>query len=72
MWQQPYAYFEHESQRRQTSSVGEMTLLHFLEEIKEIAVGGTTSSILYNCVPKLIITLWGLDSYTSCHFHKYG
>ena len=45
-------------------SVCEMTLLHFLVEIKEIAIGGTTSGILYNFLPKVIITLWCLDSYT--------
>jgi hypothetical protein len=44
--------------------VCEMTLLHFLEKIKEIAIGGTTSDIFYNCLPKVIITLLGLDSYT--------
>jgi hypothetical protein len=53
-------------------SVCEMTLLHFLEEIKEIVVGGTTSGILYNYLPKVIITLQGLDSYTTCRFEKYG
>jgi hypothetical protein len=42
-----------------------MTLLHFLEEIKEITVGGATSGIMYNCLPKVIITLWGLESYTT-------
>jgi hypothetical protein len=49
-----------------------MTILHFLEEIKEIAVGGATSGILYNCLPKVIITLRGLDSYTKCCFKKYN
>jgi hypothetical protein len=39
-------------------------LLHCLEEIKEIALGGTTSTILYNFLFKVIITLRGLDSYT--------
>jgi hypothetical protein len=53
-------------------SVCEMTLLHFLSEIKEIVVGEDTFGILYNCLPKVIITLWGLDSYTTCRFHKYG
>jgi hypothetical protein len=52
--------------------VFEMTLLHCLEEINEITVGGATFGILYNCLPKVIITLQGLDSYTTCHFHKYG
>jgi hypothetical protein len=46
--------------------VCEMTSLHCLVEIKEITVGGATSGILYNCLPKLIITLRGLDSYTTC------
>jgi hypothetical protein len=53
-------------------SVCEMTLLHFLAEIKEIAVGETTSGIMYNCLPKEIITLRGLDSYIVCRFQKYG
>jgi hypothetical protein len=52
--------------------VYEMTLLHFLADIKEIAVGSVTFGILYNCLPKVIITLQGLDSYTTCHFQKYG
>jgi hypothetical protein len=42
-----------------------MSLLHFLVEIKEIAVGDATSGILYNCLPKVIITLRGIDSYTT-------
>jgi hypothetical protein len=42
-----------------------MTLLHCLSDIKEIAVGSSTSGILYNCPPKVIITLRGLDSYTT-------
>jgi len=50
----------------------EMALLHCLAKIKEIAVGSTTSGILYNCLPKVIITLRGLDSYIACRFHKYG
>jgi len=37
-----------------------------------MAVGGATSSILYNLFSKITITARGLDSYTSCHFHKYG
>jgi hypothetical protein len=42
-----------------------MTLLHFLAEIKEIEVGGATSGILYNCLPRVIITSWGVESYTT-------
>jgi hypothetical protein len=53
-------------------AVCEMTLLYCLAEIKEIAVGSDSSGILYNCLPKVIITLQGLDSYTTCRFHKYG
>jgi hypothetical protein len=34
-----------------------MTLLHFLAEIEEIEVGDATSGILYNCLPKVIITM---------------
>ena len=45
--------------------VCEMTLLNFLAEIKEIVVGDATFGILYNFLPKVIITLWGLDSYTT-------
>ena len=40
--------------------------------VKEIAGGGTTSGILYKLFPKVIITARGLDSYTTCHLHKYG
>ena len=49
-----------------------MILLHFLEEIKEVAIGGATSRILYSISLKEIITKRGLDLYTTCHFHKYG
>jgi hypothetical protein len=45
--------------------VYEMTLLHCLAEIKEITVGSATFGILYNCLPKVIIKLWGLDLYTT-------
>jgi hypothetical protein len=43
-------------------SVYEMALLHCLAEIKEIVVDNATSGILYNCLPKVIITLRGLNS----------
>ena len=46
--------------------------MHFLVEIKDVAVGGATSSILYNELPKVIITKQGLDSYIACCLHKYG
>jgi hypothetical protein len=49
-----------------------MTFVHFLAEIKEIALGGIASGILYNFLFKVIITLRGLDSYTTWNFHKYG
>ena len=49
-----------------------MILLHFFAAIKEVAVGGATSDILYNELPKEIITGQGLDSYTTCCFHKYA
>jgi hypothetical protein len=45
--------------------VCEMTLLHCLEKIKEIVVGSATYGIMYNRLPKVIITLRGLDSYTA-------
>jgi hypothetical protein len=38
-----------------------MTFLHFLTEIKEIALGGTASGVLYNFMFKVIITLLGLE-----------
>ena len=50
----------------------EMSLLHCFAVTKEMAVGGATSGILYNLFPKVTITMWGLDSYTTCCFHKYG
>ena len=49
-----------------------MISLPFLAEIKEVVVGGATYDILYNVLYKEIITMWGLDSYTTCRFHKYG
>ena len=52
--------------------VCEMGLLPFLVAIKEVAVGGVTSGILYNELFKEIMTVRGLDSYTACHLHKYG
>jgi hypothetical protein len=53
-------------------SVWKMTFLHFLPEIKEMAVCEATSGILYNCLPKVIIKFQGLESYTTCRFHRYG
>ena len=52
--------------------VWEMSLLPFLAEIKEVAIGGATTGILYNELSKEIMTAQGLDSYTACCFHKYG
>jgi hypothetical protein len=52
--------------------VFKITLLDFLLEIKEIKAGDATYGILYNCLPKVIITLGGLDSYTTCRLQKYG
>ena len=51
--------------------VWDMILLPFIVDIKEVVVGGVTSGILYNVSSKEIITAWALDSYTTCHFHKY-
>ena len=42
--------------------VYEMSLLPFLATIKEVAVAGATSGIMYNELPKVIITMRGLDS----------
>lgn len=50
----------------------QMTFLHFLSEINEMEIGTTTSCILYNWLPKVWITLWGIDSYIAICFHKYG
>lgn len=44
--------------------VWEMTLLHCLAEIKEMTIGETTFGILYGCLQKVVVTLWGLNSYT--------
>ena len=52
--------------------VSEMSLPPFLAVIKEVAVGGATSGILYNELHKEIITARGLDSCTTCRLHKYG
>jgi len=52
--------------------VCEMSLLPFLAVIKEVVVGGATPGMLYNELPKEIITAPGLDSYTTCRLHKYG
>lgn len=37
--------------------VWEMILLYFLVDINEMAVGGDTSNILYNLLPKVIIKM---------------
>ena len=37
-------------------------MLHFIAKIKEVVVGGATYDILYNILPKEIITERGLDS----------
>ena len=52
--------------------VVEMSLLHCFAITKEIAAGGGTSGTLYKLFPNIIITVRGQDSYTACHFHKYG
>jgi hypothetical protein len=49
-----------------------MSLLHFFAVTKEMVVGSAISGILYNLLPKVIITARSLDSYTACRFHKYG
>jgi len=46
--------------------------MHFFIVIKEMAVDEATSNIFYNVFPKIIITEQGIDSYTTCLFHKYG
>ena len=52
--------------------VWETRLLCCFAVVKEMAGGGTTSNILYNLFPKVIKIERGLDSYTTCRFHKYG
>jgi len=51
--------------------VWEMILVHCFAVIKEMVVGEATLGILYNLLAKVIIIDQGLDSYTSCHIHKY-
>ena len=58
--------------RKTNLPVLEMILLHCFAVTKEMALGGATSGILYNLFPKVTITTRGLDSYTTCCFHKYG
>jgi hypothetical protein len=58
--------------RKTNFLVLEMSLLHCFSVTKEMVVGGAISGILYNLSAKVIITAQGLDSYTACHFHKYG
>jgi len=58
--------------RKTNFPVLETSLLHCFAVIKEMVLGGYTSSILYNLVPKETIIAWGLDSYTVSHFRKYG
>ena len=69
-WYAPY--FESEKKKKIWFLIWEMILLHWLAKIKEMAVGGATSGILYSLLPKVIIMLQGLDSYTTWCFHKYG
>jgi len=45
------------TRQKMNSLVSEMSLLHFIAVIKEVAVGGATSGILYNELPKEIITV---------------
>ena len=49
-----------------------MSLLHYFGVTKEMAVGGATFGILYKLFSKVTIIMRGLDSYTTCRFHKYG
>lgn len=49
-----------------------MSLPHCFVVTKEMVVGGATSGIPYKLLTKVTITAWGLDSYTTCLFHKYG
>jgi hypothetical protein len=58
--------------RKTNFLVLEMSLLHCFAVTKEMVVGGAISGILYILLPKVIITTRGLDSYTTCRFHKYG
>jgi hypothetical protein len=46
--------------------------MHCFAVTKEMVVGGVISDIMYSLLPKVIITTRGLDSYTTCRFHKYG
>lgn len=55
-----------------TLLVLEMSLLYCFRVTREIAVGVATFGIMYNLFPNVTMTMWGLDSYTSCHLYKYG
>ena len=57
--------------RKTNFLVLEMSLLHLFAVTKEMVVGSAISGILYNLLPKVIITARGLESYTTCCFHKY-
>jgi uncharacterized membrane protein YfbV (UPF0208 family) len=57
--------------RKTNFLVLEMSLLHCFAITKEMVVGGAISGILYNLFPKVTIIARGLDSYTTCRFHKY-
>jgi len=52
--------------------VFEMSLLHYFTVTREMVASGTTFGILCNLFPNVTITMWGLDSYIACRFHKYG
>ena len=51
--------------RKKKFLVWEMILLHFFAKIKEMKVGSDASSISYNLLPRVIITVRGIESYTT-------
>ena len=58
--------------RKMNFLVWETILLHCFAVVKEMTGDDTTSGVLYKLFPKVIITTRGIESYTTCHFHKYG
>ena len=50
--------------KRMDLLIKEITFLDYLSKIKETTVVGTIYGILYGYLPKVTVTLQGLDSYT--------
>ena len=67
--------FRYSSERTMKSTnlpVWEITFLHCFAVMRDTAVAGSASSILQSFFTKVIMTLRGLDSYTTWCFHIYS